>query len=321
MKIALPSEVIQPAGGLVVEAPQERDYFLGGFTKLAGDILVPDGHWRDWLVGHESQINKYGNTFGCVSFSRNNCHEFLHKRQFNEEINMCDRYLVVGSGTVPNQGNSKRAVAEWGRKNGWVEEWRWSYPENMTLDEYYNGGKVPQELLTLGLQKLKKYEFGYQWLNGNSPPMLRQGLQLSPLQVDVEPYQFNSKGYVINTNRGYIHEVLLFDYEENECWWIFDSQSQQIVKFDWLYNFNSPMIHSLKKKSMKFKKLGRGIYVLGHDGYYHGVGSGKVFKALWGEYKDNQIDVVESLPPESISYTIGELTQGWSEEELSEVNF
>ena len=306
---ATPDTIKQPSGGLIIDKPLEQDHVLGATeTVIEWEKLVPDGHWRDFQPVSERQSSKYGNTFGCVGFSLNNIHEFIHRKRYNEEINKSDRFTVVGSGTIPGRGNTKRTVAEWSRKNGWVEEWRWPFNVDMTIEGYYNNRIIPPELVVLGLQKLRYTESGYQWLPDNSPKSLLNGLSFSPVQVDVEPYTFNSRNYVINTGQGYTHEVTVFDYEPDLCWWVYDSERDQYVKLDWKYNFGGPMIHYFKKKAMTiklYKKIGEPAIYIKHwslnllipfmSGYLAG---GDLFKSLYNveKYSDLEREDVEVLP-------------------------
>lgn len=314
---ATPETIKQPSGGLIVEKPLEQDHVLGATeTAIQWERLVPDGHWQDYQPVSERQSSKYGNTFGCVGFSLNSNHEFIHRKRYNEEINKSDRLTVVGSGTEPGRGNSKRTVAEWSRKNGWVEEWRWPFDFEMTIEKYYNGGIVPPELLALALKKLAQYETGYQWLPDNRLETILDGLQFSPVQVDVEAYMFNSRGYVINSGRGYTHEIDVFDHEGTDCLWGYDSERDQYVKIDRSYNFGYPMIHHFKKKFMTlklYKKIGAPAIYVKHwsqnllipftSGYVPG---GDLFKSLYGveKYSDLEREDVEELPFPVASYGI-----------------
>lgn len=306
MEFAEVSKVKQPSGGLKLESPEERDYILGAL--VTNFVKQKTNRYRDLLPKIELQRNKNGDTYLCVTFSLNNVHEILYRIQYGTEINFSELFVGIGSGSVRGQGNGKRTVAEWKRKNGFVWEEDYPYTLEMTLDQVYQA--LTKELLEKGKQNLSLYEFGYQWLPSNSPQQLLEGLWYSPLQVDVERYSFNDKGYIVNSGTGYIHEVVIFDYEEGKCWWVFDSESNQFLKFDWNYNFGSPMIHSLKKKNMAkiYKKKGEpALYFLNpkdqklvsfSDGVITG---GDLFKTLFVEYYFEEFD---ELPYPVADYSI-----------------
>lgn len=308
MQFADPQNIKQPCGGLILEDRDERDHILGAAEEW--EIINKKKRWRDFMPVFELQKNRRGDVWGCVGFSYNSAHEFIHIKRYGKEINKNDRFIVVGSGTIPNRGNGKRAVAEWGRKSFWIDEPIWPYTEDMTIEEYYNDGIVPQEFIDQAILLKSSYELQYQWLPGNTQKHILDGLQFSPVQVDVERYSFNNKGYIINTQTGFYHEVLIFDFEEDECWWVFDSETNQVLKFDWNYNFGSPMIHSLKKKNMTkiYKKKGQpALYFLNpkdeklvsfSDGVISG---GELFKTLFAEY---YFDEYDELPYPIADYSI-----------------
>lgn len=299
--------LIQPVGGLIVEDPQEQDHVLGA-TGPDFDVLVEDGHWAPFTPSPELQRNKFGDTFMCVSYSNNNIHEFLLNRLFGEVVNMSDIFLGVGSGTVRNRGNSKRSVAEWKRLNGFVLESDYPFGENTTIDQAY--APLTSELLAKGLRGLDQYTFGYKWLADNSPATIKAGLKYSPVQVDVlGSYKVGKNGYIVwdADYPTYAHEVAIFDYEEGKCWWVFDSESMQFIKFDWNYPFGSPMIHALKR-SMNiqiFKKKGQaGLAVKAFGEPSMIVFSGgsiigeALFKSIYGitEFKQLPIKEVDEWP-------------------------
>lgn len=302
-----PEDLIQPVGGLIVEAPLEQDHVLGATGDQIGgpdfEVLVPDGHWAPFSPAMELQRNRFGDTFMCVSYSNNNIHEFIIKQKFQEDVNMSDLFLGKGSGTVRGQGNSKRAVAEWKRLNGYVLENDYPYTTDTTLDQAY--AALSKALLEKGKANLAKYEFLYKWLGAASqtPQSLIEGLKYSPLQVDVGgSYSMNSKGYVVWQGGSYNHEVVLFDYEPNKCWWIFDSETEQYLKFALTYPFGSPMIHAVKKK-MKitlYKKKGYAAIAVKHPSqpcliaFSGGSVQGEdLFKAIYGVTSFAQIVITE----------------------------
>lgn len=303
-----PEDLIQPVGGLIVEAPLEQDHVLGATGDQIGgpdfEVLVPDSHWAPFVPSPELQKNRFGDTYMCVSYSNNNAHEFLIKQKFKEDVNMSDLFLGKGSGTIRGQGNSKRGVAEWKRLNGYVLESEYPYTPDTTLDKAY--AALSKDLLDKGKANLSKgYEFLYKWLGAASqtPQALLEGLKYSPLQVDVGgSYAMNSKGYVVWQGGSYNHEVLVFDYEIGKCWWVFDSETMQYLKFAWTYPFGSPMIHAVKKKAMLqlLKKIGQSGIAVKHPtepcliAFSGGSVSGdNLFKAIYGIVSFSQMELTE----------------------------
>lgn len=279
----------------------------GVFTGPAWDELT-DGHWLPFVPPSiELQRNDKGDTYGCESFALNSAHRFIWKCRYSEDFNKDDRFLVVGSGTTPSVGNSTGDVAEWDRVNGWIYETDWPFPQGMTITDYYNGGKVPPELLAKGLQNKKTTDVGYKWAKDESITVRLNCLKFSPVRTSVESYQFNNQGRVINSGAGYTHEIVIFDFVQGVEWWVYDSENNQFVKFDWNYQFDSSMIHNIKKKNMPklfklnsspaiyFKHWSQDLLIPFGDGVLTG---GDLFKSLYGvsDYSQLVIQHVDKLP-------------------------
>lgn len=295
----------QPTGGLIVEAPLEQDHVLGA-SGPDFEPIVPSGQWHEHLPSAELQRNRHGDTFMCVSFSNNNAHEVLMKRLFGEELNMSDLFLGVGSGTTRGRGNSKRTVAEWKRKNGFVMESDHPYGPDMTLDQAF--APLAKALLAEGLKNLEEFEFGYKWTPSNDPASLIHGIKFSPLQVDVVgSYKMNREGHIVWGGGFYNHEVLIVGFEDGKCWHVFDSETEQLLKFAWKYPFGSPMIHSVKKKTglRLYKRIGQAGIAIKHVSepsliVFSGgsVEGGTLLLSLYGvaSFKDLPIIEVQEWP-------------------------
>lgn len=293
LKFATPKTTIYPKRKEKINPGQRPSDYVLGATGEEWEVLLEDGKWRNFAPIHELQVMIDGDlvydVYGCVGFSLNSDHEFIHKRRYGVEINKSDRFLVVGSGTKPYVGNTVVGVAEWDRLNGWVSESSYPFTKGIKLEEYYKTLMV--ELLKEGKNNLRVTEARYKWLGDNRPTTILQGLKYSPIQVSVEPYKYENN-LIINSGNGYTHEVLIFDYEEGKEWWVFDSESNQFLKFAWNYNFGWPMIHSFKRTSMLpkiYKQIGSpalyalneedGVLVPFSDGV---IAGGKLFKTLYG---------------------------------------
>ena len=315
VEFATPETIKQPLGrGLIPSVLKPEDHIMGAgvFTGPEWTILQPDGQWNAFEPQAELQRDAYGDTYACVSFSCNNVHEFLHNKLYGVALNKSDRFLAIGSGTVRGQGNSKSTVAEWNRTNGFVLEQFCPYDSNTTLDQFYS--PINQDLKAQGFLALNTYLFGYKWLQDNSPANLKLGLTYSPVQVDVEgQYAFNAKGYVINGGGAYCHEVMIFGYEDGVCWYLFDSESLQWLKFDWGFKFGSPMIHSLTRKPMPIlykQNSSPAIYALDEEkktlvAFADGAINGsELFKTLYGVSNFSQLKIihVDVLPYQIAPY-------------------
>jgi hypothetical protein len=308
---ATKDRLVQPTGGLIASEVDGQDHILGAVGGIAGpdfEMLVPDGQWTAYLPEGELQRNRFGDTFMCVSFSWNNIVEFLANRRYGEVLNMSDVFLGSGSGTIRGQGNSKRAVAEWARRNGFVHETDYPYTESMTLDQAY--APLVPPLLAKGKANLDKWAFYWKWVGNNSPAALKDALRFSPVQVDVTGfYDMNDKGIVVwnREKPQYAHEVTVFGYEEGVCWHVFDSEATQFIRFDWAYPFGSPLVVSAKKKMniQILKEKGKPALAVKHfsENCMIGFSGGTVeaqalFKSLYGitDFRELPIKEVDKFP-------------------------
>jgi len=281
-------------------------------------VLQPDGQWTDWLPDFELQRDKdwTKSNYGCVSYSNNNCKEILFKRLYGYEINIDDRDLVVGSGTVPYVGNDIITVAEWHRKNGFILEKKGTVYNNIPVPEFYQFVRSEEDKKE-ALNSLELFNFGYEMLvretSSTAIPSskLIEALKYSPIQVTVDGrYTYNEFGEVCRNDIIYSHEVVLVGYTlgvdgEIKNWKVFDSCHDKIVYFCASYRFGYPMVNTLiPKNSMKLfrQKDQRAIYFLNPadnklvafaDGVITG---GSMFKILFGDYKFAPTKVVDELP-------------------------
>lgn len=296
IQFATKHTIIQPKNKVpLVKRKKDTDHFIGGngiFTGPTWESLT-NGHWLQFVPpSSELQRNIYGDTYGCEGFSLNSAHRFIWKRRYAEDLNKCDRFLVVGSGTIPGKGNGTENVAEWDRLNGWILESRWPFTPDMTITTYFNGGKVPPEMLAEGKENLKTTEIGYKWLKDELPNTKKVGLTFSPVRTSVKSYAFDATGTrIIDSGGDYVHEIIIFDFVDLVEWWAWDSENSQYVKFAWDYPFDGSMIHTIKKKVMTkiYKQKGQpALYALDPlsqqlvpfvDG---SVAGGEVFRTLYG---------------------------------------
>lgn len=308
LQFATPETIKQPSGGLVLEPVVEGDYILGANDpKNLGEVLVEDGHWEKFLPEQEIQRVRDGDTFCCVTFSNLNVMEMLHKRKYGYEINGSDMFLGVGSGTKRGVGNGLKTVAEWKRKNGFVYEADYPYSREMNLDTFY--ATIPAAIYAKGKAMLQVYETGYMTLGGSGQQAMLEALKVSPVQVAIEGvYVFDGQGRIKNAGNSYSHAVLVFDYVldangDVSEYWVFDSETEQYLRFTGSYFFASPYIHFLKKKTnMFYKKIGEPAICFKHwsedslvafgDGVIPG---GDLLKSLFG------ISKYSELPRENVA--------------------
>jgi len=310
--------------GALIPKISEQTYVFGNspLTSLQ-KVLQPDGQWDDWLPDFELQRDKdwTKSTYGCVSFSNNNSKEILFKRLFGYEINIDDRDLTIGSGTIPDVGNDIISVAEYHRKNGFILEKTQEQWQTIPVNEYYAWTRSEDDKKE-ALQSLELFTLGYELFTREtgttiSSAKLIDGLKYAPIQVTVDGrYTYDENGYVCRNDIIYSHEVVLIGYVLNidgsvKYWKVFDSCHDQIMKFCGSYRFGYPLINTLipKTNMQLFRKKGTApIYFLNPaynklvafaDGVITG---GEMFKILFGDYKYAPVKVVDELPYQVADY-------------------
>jgi len=305
IKFATPEDIIQPKSTVLI--PQERgpkDHVYGASVPF--DLICADKDWMKYVWPDvEIQVLRDGDNYCCVTYSRNSCFRFIHTCRYNEDFNISERFAALIGGTKRGVGASPKRVAEATRLKGFLYQKECPTPD--TLDAFF----APLTKLNFDLASvnLNDYDIGYKFLPDNLVDTIESALQYSPVQVSVEPYTFNSKGYLINSNLGYTHEVdICKKLAENGswCWVVFDSESRQWIKFDKSYRFGSPIIHNLKKKYMPkilnhpMIKHGKDIYALAQSGDYVGkyirIFSSPTFKSLYGDFDPKKYIPVQDLP-------------------------
>ena len=312
--------------GALIPKISEKTYLFGAspLTSLQ-KVLQEDGQWDSWLPDYEIQRSQFWTkeTYGCVSYSNNNSKEILFKRMFGYDINIDDRDLVVGSGTVFGIGNDIISVAEYHRKNGFILERANTTYQELEPSEYYKWER-DEEAKKEAINSLELFTLGYELFSRESgttvsSAKLIEGLKYAPIQVTVDGrYTYDENGCVCRNDIVYSHEVVLIGYVLNpdlsvKYWKVFDSSNDKIMKFCGSYRFGYPMINTLiPKNSMKlFRKKGQpAIYFLNPKdnklvAYADGVlTGGDLFKILFSEYKFAPTEVVDELPYPVADYEI-----------------
>lgn len=320
--------ILPKVSDVIFYEENENDYIFG--SSIVGSnrrILQPNQSWLDMELklrdvvgvdGVEIQKTKDGkDTYWCVTFANNNVNRLLHLRQYGYDLNMDERYIAVGSGTVPYRGNSVKAVVDFNRKDGFLKQERQT--TEMTHAECY--APLSSIDYTDGQKGLDYYDFPYEFLpradNGFSilpyaeTSILLSALVFSPLMVTVDgSYDMDDDGLIGQSGKvlNYNHEVVLlgaqYDGTRIKWWDVKCSETKQLLKFRPDYRFGWPCLKDLKKKNMRlFKKKGEpAIYFLNpadnmlmpySDGVITG---GSLFKIIFGDYKYAPIEYVDGLP-------------------------
>lgn len=317
-------------GGFIPQEIGDDEWVFGGQERP--DILA-DGNWTQYLPNPERQATKYFDPYSCVSMSL--CHAIETQLDFlmgqdatiqpilaslgclddNGKVHLAGRFVAVGSGTVPGQGNSQKAVFEFVRKNGLVGEKFWPCSVDLTQDQYYS--TIPQSVYDQAKKFLQYFDFNYEAILDDNQD-LKSATKKGTICVCVGgAYLGNEAGALLYRNNGtptYNHQVQYYNQEQNVSDFnqiipiihdIFDTYDPFQKRFASTYPFAYAKIVYLKKKikNMFYKTPDKSaVYQLGADGLYYPILDGTYFKKLFGSYANASI-ITQQIPQEKVAPT------------------
>ena len=212
------------------------DNYIFGSGQLTGYILRPSGQWPI-IRDDEIQARNF-ETNSCTSFGTINAVQSIFKELFKLDVNYSERFLAKGSGTDPSKGgNDPHKVAEWARKNGFVDEGILPFDSTLnTLTEYY--APLTPQTLKIGKEWLKKYTFLHDWLSDGSliaKETLMKALRYSPIGCAVYAWAEEDGLYIRPEGKKDIHWIEICGFKENEYWIAIDSYPPFVKHLDWNY--------------------------------------------------------------------------------------
>jgi hypothetical protein len=249
----------------------EKDYVLGGFGSLGGEVLQPNGQWDDYLPKDEFQNHRGFDPLSCVSFGTTNCIETLIRRVYARADNYSDRWLAKKTGTDKQRGNSPHTVAEFMRKSGVIVEELWPFTQDIgSFEKYY--AEPPQNLDTQAVPFVAEFGLKHEYVLAN-PAEMKKALQYSPLGAsvyawphrDANGYYFKLPGETDN------HFVMLYGFEDGKYWKVFDSSDNSHKKVRWDTQFQLVKRYSLTRQIVqesffqKFLKALRDLFTPASD--------------------------------------------------------
>ena len=163
--------------GFFFDEEKEKDYIFGA-QKLPDTVLQENADWREYLPKEESQVAKGRETYACVVFTILNCIEILHRRLYNEEINLSENFLAILAETQKNGGSAPRAVCDILLDKGSPHEREFPFGEPFTRE-------IPQEIYDFAKKFLEEYNFGYEKVPTENWETIREAAKRSPLLVSV----------------------------------------------------------------------------------------------------------------------------------------
>ena len=239
---------------------KEKDFFLGGFKSAPFEILQENGQWDKFLPPIEIQHNKIFDSYNCAGYGTLNALEILMLRKFGKSINFSERYTGICAGTYP-PGNNPQTVITSIRGSGLIEEIYLpftSFDTEMTLENYYSPKPMRDSLKNKGKRFLEEYTIQHEWVyqpgEKMSPIKLKAALKSSPLGVSVNAWSKEGELYIKEKGTRDNHWTLLFGYEDEKFWKIYDSYENNIKHLAWDYDFGYMKRYHISRTIIPVKK-------------------------------------------------------------------
>jgi hypothetical protein len=208
----------------VSKLPSESCYVAAGVAQAEPDIN-PEGIWIETfekLANSQFWRNLTGtltDTYGCVTHSMVNEVEQQTEAQ-GVSLFLCDRFLVVASGTVPRVGNDGDQVAETLRLKGVPKASDAPCGENMTEDAYY--AMDTSLYAAKAAQFLKAWRVAHGWVDTWDAAATKAALRKAPLQIYIPSLGYKD-GLWYMAGAQIVHAVLALSDIHAGDWFLGDS--------------------------------------------------------------------------------------------------
>jgi len=237
--------------GLRTRVIKNGDFVFRTPLGLDLELLQKDRDYSPYLPIWETQIGKYGDTYGCVTFSALNCLEVLFKRKYNIDINFSDNFTVVMSGTEPYVGNYLTEVGDSIRKKHGLltpeSKLTWDSAVH-DINYYYDKGRITQEMKDEALAFLDNWAIMYQWILPERNAFW-DALQYGPIQVTVNTSAKKDENGIyqkVDSNRT-SHAIMAYKAVYEEYFECYDHYQNKFKKYAWDFNFGTSFQYSLTK--------------------------------------------------------------------------
>lgn len=166
--------------------------------------------------------------------------EFYLKAKYGGDYNYSDRFTGIIAGTRP-PGNDPNIVLEAVRHNGFIPEAELPFSSDLkTIDDYFSfKGADEVKCRKDGFDWLKSFTLKHDWLHNDNTPvdpeMIKVALKYSPLGVAVAAWTFGEYFYIRAGEDN--HWIVMYGYEDNKYWKIFDSYDNTHKQLAWDFNF------------------------------------------------------------------------------------
>lgn len=202
----------------------DGEQYIFGASSLPKIILQSDRNWKPYLPKWESQLEKF-DCYGCVPFGTLNAVETILERLNGGEYDFSERYTYNLAGINP-PGSDPQFVSEVIRKYGLIEQAELPFTD--TLEEFMKPRPMAVDKLSKGLDWLKKYDFGHEWVWTSYPgkermiALVREALLYSPVCVSVSAW-YEEDGVFVDNGLPNGHWTLCYGIDDDGGLLIFDS--------------------------------------------------------------------------------------------------
>jgi hypothetical protein len=259
----------------------EKNWILGGFSKVKGAVINPSGQWKQYRPQFEAQSTPKTETQNCTGYGTEHAVatlEWFMKLQGvpigTNDITYSPRAIGIAAGTQADGGNDPTKVADAVRNITCV------MPESVLpfvddVSTYYTPRPLTKDLLNQGQPWADKWELQYEIVFTGGTPQdkkdkLKLALQRGTVCVSVYAWDFDAvtQRYIKPQGAQDTHWVFLEQYDENDCPLVFDSyadnQGDPYEKtLDPLFDFGIAIVYYLVPAQPKFSLMAKLLDLIG----------------------------------------------------------
>ncbi len=213
------------------------------FFSSGGEIIRPDGNWSQFLPTFKPQKIGPFDSKSCVTFGTLACLKSIENAKYGILNDYSERFLAIVSGTDAS-GNSPHQVADAIKYSGLVSQETLPFNDQITsLAAFYTPNPMAPELLSQGKVWLKNNDFDHKWVITpftlfNRTGKMVEALKRSTLGASVFAWSKGEDGLYIHPKPFKDnHFGCIFHYEQDVCWYFFDSYEMAVKKLAWNYPF------------------------------------------------------------------------------------
>lgn len=149
--------------GFIPPVITEKNYILGGFTKVKGKVINQSGKWKSFRPIFESQSTGGLDAQNCTAFGTLYALAALEKFHKGGDYNYSERAVGIAANTNPRAGNDPTKVADAIRNiTCVVPNEVLPFKQGLTLDTYFEPKPLTKEILSKGQPWADTWELQYE---------------------------------------------------------------------------------------------------------------------------------------------------------------